>query len=741
MSESEVIYLDHNATTPPAPEVVEAMIPALRDAWGNPSSTHPQGVRARQAVETARRQVADLLGCHPEEVIFTSGGTESDNAALVGVAEATTGRGRHLVTSSVEHPAVEEACRYLESRGWTVTRVGVDSRGRVDPREVEAALGPETVLVTVMHANNETGVMQPIEEIAGLARARGVLVHTDAAQSVGKIPVRVDDLGVDLLTLAGHKLYAPKGVGVLYLRRGTPFAGFLRGAAHEGGRRAGTENVPEIVGLGVACALADAEADVRPARLGALRDRLEERLRDRFPDLVVHGAGAERLPNTSSAAIPGADANALLAELEGVAASAGAACHAGGTEPSHVLTAMGVAPEVALCTLRLTVGRSTTPADVDSAAGKIGAIAERLRGGGGAETDRGAETGEIRLTRYTHGLGCACKLRPARLEEMLREVPLPTDDRVAIGTSTADDAGVWRLGDGRVLVATADFFTPVVDDPFDFGRIAAANAMSDVYAMGAAPWFALNLVGFPEARLPISVMRTILEGGAAVCTRARVAVIGGHTIEDAEPKYGLCVVGGAESEEEVWSNAGARPGDTLVLTKPLGTGLLSTAIKRGVASGRDARAAVESMAALNAAAALAGRESGGIHACTDVTGFGFVGHLAEMTRASGVEAEVEARAVPVLAGAPEAVSLGAVPGGTLGNREYLERRGDVAWRDGVDETSRLILCDAQTSGGLLFAVDPARASRLVSALEAGEAGCAAVVGRVTSAGSGRIQVV
>jgi cysteine desulfurase NifS/selenium donor protein len=732
----EPIYLDFNATTPVAPEVLEAMVPALRDAWGNPSSTHPMGLKAKQAVENARRQVSELLGCDPGEVIFTSGGTESDNAALVGVAEASVDRGRHILTSAVEHPAIEETCRYLESRGWEVERVPVDARGVVDPRDVVRAVRPDTVLVSIMHANNETGVIQPIAEIAKVLRAAKVPFHTDAAQSVGKVDVRVDDLGVDLLTVAGHKLYAPKGIGTLYLRKGTPFAGFLHGAGHEGGRRAGTENVAQIVGLGAACELAGRESVSRRDRMAAMRDRLEGSLRERFPDLIVLGEGAERLPNTASVAIPGADANTLLAELEGVAASAGAACHAGGTEPSHVLTAMGVSTEVSLCTLRLTVGRTTTESEVDTAARLIAEVAGRLRGG---EVKTVEQVEEIRLTRFTHGLGCACKLRPRLLEEVLAGIDLPGDARVLVGTATADDAGVWSLGDGRALVATADFFTPVVDDPGDFGRIAAANALSDVYAMGAEPWFAVNLVGFPESRLPLQVLHEILAGAASVCSQAGVAVIGGHTIEDLEPKFGLCVVGGV-AEEEIWTNAGARPGDALVLTKPLGTGLLSTAMKRGALDERHAPELVETMAALNAAAAGAARSTGGVHACTDITGFGLLGHLHEMTSAGRVEAELEAGAVPVLPGAREAIGLGAVPGGTLGNRRHVERGGGVEWDDALGEEERILLCDAQTSGGLLFSVAEDRARELLRKCEKAGVTHAAVIGRITGPGSGRIFV-
>jgi len=378
---SEIVYLDYNATTPIADEVMDAMLPALRELWGNPSSGHVLGRRAADAVERARAQVASLLACETGEVVFTSGGTESDNAAIVGVAEALAERGRHVVTCRIEHPAVVQPCAYLERRGWRVTRVGVGRDGRVDPAAVATALSPETTLVTVMHANNETGVLQPIAEIASRTRERGVVLHTDAAQSVGKIPCHVNALGVDLLTVAGHKLYAPKGVGALFIRRGTPFDSFLRGANHESGRRAGTENTAQIVGLGAACALAEREQTRRTMHMRAMRDRLETGLRNAFANLVVHGAGAERLPNTLCAAIPGIDSNRLLSRLDGVAAAAGAACHADTSEPSSVLTAMDVDDEIARCTLRLTVGRPTTAEDVDTAVLEIVRVAGAMRRG------------------------------------------------------------------------------------------------------------------------------------------------------------------------------------------------------------------------------------------------------------------------------------------------------------------------------------------------------------------------
>jgi cysteine desulfurase len=378
---TDPIYLDYNATTPVAPEVVEAVVGALRESWGNLSSVHAYGVRARHAVEQARTQVAELIGSGPDEVMFTSGGTEADNAALFGVTEALRDRGRHLIVSAVEHPAVAAVCDELSARGFGVTRVPVDSEGRVRPADVEAAIQPDTVLISVMHAQNETGVIQPIAEISARARPRGIVVHSDTAQSVGKIPVNVDALGVDLLTVAGHKLYAPKGVGALYLRHTTPFSPFLRGAGHESGRRAGTENTPAIVGLGAACALATSEMDQRQAHLAALRDRLQAALLDAFPDLVIHGQGAERLPNTLSTAIPGVRADPLFAALPGIATAAGSACDAGAGDGhvSAALSAMGVSDDIARCTMRLTVGRPTTTDEIDRAAAAIVQAARSTR--------------------------------------------------------------------------------------------------------------------------------------------------------------------------------------------------------------------------------------------------------------------------------------------------------------------------------------------------------------------------
>jgi cysteine desulfurase len=377
------IYLDYNATTPITRQVAEAMEPYLYEHFGNPSSSHPYGVKARQAVVTARAEVAALLGCQPAEVIFTSGGTESNNYAIKGVALAYRERGRHIITSAVEHPAVTEVCDWLEGQGFRITVLPVDEHGLVDPADLEQAITPDTILVTVMHANNEVGTVQPIADLAEIAHRHGALVHTDAAQSAGKIPVDVDALGLDLLSIAGHKLYAPKGVGALYVRDGIQLARLLHGAGQEGGRRPGTENVLEIVGLGQACKVARQDLEANMAHFQAMRDQLYQGLlRELGKEAVrLNGHPEKRLPNTLNLSFKGVQANVLLAEVgEQVAASAGAACHADSVDISGVLRAMQVPVEWAKGTVRFSVGRDTTAEEVDHATGIVAKAVRHSQG-------------------------------------------------------------------------------------------------------------------------------------------------------------------------------------------------------------------------------------------------------------------------------------------------------------------------------------------------------------------------
>ena len=361
------IYLDYNATTPIDPQVAEAMLPYIHQRYGNPSSSHLPGVAAKEAVENARGQLADMLGSKEEEVIFTSGGTESNNHAIKGVFGAYRDKGNHIITSAVEHPAVLEVCRYLEEQGCRVTYLPVDEFGMVDPQQVAGAITPKTILVSIMHANNEVGTIEPLEEISRITRERSVLLHADCAQSVGKIPVRVDELGVDLLSIAGHKVYAPKGIGALYIRPGVRLEKLMHGASHEMGWRAGTENVIEIVGLGRACELVKNNLKEYHRHMQTMRDRLEAGIGERFEQIRFNGHPKKRLPNTLSASFRGMEANIILEELEGVYASAGAACHSDHVEVSSVLEAMQVPLEYAMGTLRFSVGRYTTEQEIDRA--------------------------------------------------------------------------------------------------------------------------------------------------------------------------------------------------------------------------------------------------------------------------------------------------------------------------------------------------------------------------------------
>jgi cysteine desulfurase len=380
-AEPRPVYLDHASTTPVHPAVRRAMEPYLQHEFGNPSSLSPLGRRAAAALDHARAQVAGVLGCHDDEIIFTGGGSESDTAALEGVALARRGA-RHLVTTTIEHSAVLASARHLEEHlGVDVTCVPVDARGLVDAQAVAAAIRPETCLVSVMLANNEIGTVQPVAEIARIARARGVLVHTDAVQAAGFLDLDVDRLGVDLLSLSAHKFYAPKGVGVLYVRRGTPLVPLIHGGDQERGRRAGTENVAGAVACGAALALVEAHRPATCGRLTALRDRLITGIEASVQGALLNGDRDRRLPNNASFCFRDVQGETILLELEreDVYASSGSACHAGAQEPSHVLLAIGRSPELAHTALRLTLGAPTTDADIDRALALVPAVIARLR--------------------------------------------------------------------------------------------------------------------------------------------------------------------------------------------------------------------------------------------------------------------------------------------------------------------------------------------------------------------------
>jgi cysteine desulfurase len=389
------VYLDYNATTPVEPEVLDAMLPYFSAEFGNAASIHTPGQRARAAVETAREQVAALIGARPQEIIFTSGGTESDNHAIFGVvaqpllphlslpngAVGPGEVGKHIITTAIEHEAVLNACQAVEKEGVRVTYLPIDPEGQIDLEQLRRALRPETALITIMHANNELGTVQPLEEIGRIAAKADVYFHTDAVQSAGKIPIDVNVLAVDLLSLSGHKLYAPKGIGALYVRGGTRLRQLLYGGHHQRGFRPGTESVPGIVGLGKAAEIARHSLADDARRVSAFRDKLQQGLLERVPQSRVNGGSAPRTPNTTNLVFPGVEGEALLIslDLKGLACSTGAACSSGAVEPSHVLTAIGLPPEEARASLRFSLGRHTTSADIDFALNVVPAAVAQLR--------------------------------------------------------------------------------------------------------------------------------------------------------------------------------------------------------------------------------------------------------------------------------------------------------------------------------------------------------------------------
>jgi selenium donor protein len=748
------IYFDHNATTPLLPEVASAIRRVLEESYGNPSSLHWAGVPARNAVDAARLQVAALLRCKSEEIVFTSGGTEANNFAIKGVffAERNRFRRPHIVTSQIEHPSVLNPCGFLEKLGADVTYLPVDHFGQVDPDDVLKAIRPETILISVMHANNEVGTIQPMEAIARIAREKRVLCHTDAAQTAGKISCDVRSLGVDLLTLAGHKLYGPKGVGALYVREGVTLRPLLHGAEHEADRRAGTENVAGIVGLGVACELAVAyKTDP------TLRDYFWTRLQGAFGNAVVlNGHPQNRLPNTLNVSFRGSTGRDILAKLPEVAASTGSACHAGTISLSPVLRAMGVSEEIALGAVRFSLGRNSSAAEVDcvvnqlqlNIGGSTASVAARntadvrLENGCSPvshdmERTRGQSLEpRVRLTQLAKRAGCAAKQPPGYLLPLLGHIPALADPNVLVGSATADDAAVYQLSDELALVVTTDFFTPIVDVPYDFGAIAAANALSDVYAMGGRPLLALNLVGFPDDKLPVSVLADILRGAADKAAEAGIPIVGGHTIKSEEPTFGLCVVGSV-LPKKVFTNAGAQPGDRLVITKPIGLGIITTAAKNNEDDLGAIQQAIDLMSTLNKSAAdvLANFN---VHALTDVTGFGLLGHLRNVTSASNVHAEIWAEAVPVISAAREYIQKGIAPGGTHANWRFL--REWVTYHEGISLEEQLLFCDAQTSGGLLACVGHDDSERLVRALQNAGVEAASLVGVIHEGPPGKITV-
>jgi cysteine desulfurase len=375
------IYLDHAATTPTNPEVVKAMLPYFTDLFGNPSSIYSYGQEAKGVVEEARTKVAELVGARSEEIVFTSGGTEADNYALKGVAYANEHKGNHIITTPIEHHAVTEACKFLEKRGFRITCLPVDRYGLVDPQDVKRAITDKTILISVMHASNEVGTIEPVDEIGKIAREAGVYLHSDAVQTVGHIPVNVDELNVDLLAISAHKLYGPKGVGALYVRKGTRLTSLIHGGGQEKKRRAGTENVPAIVGLGKAVELARHDLGEEARRLSYLRDKLVKGLGERIDHIHLNGHPSQRLPNNVNVSVDFAEGESMVLnlDLEGICVSTGSACSSASLEPSHALLALGLSPEQAHGSLRFSLGRENNEADVERVLEVLPGIVARLR--------------------------------------------------------------------------------------------------------------------------------------------------------------------------------------------------------------------------------------------------------------------------------------------------------------------------------------------------------------------------
>ena len=375
------VYLDHNATTPTHPEVLEAMLTYFNDSFGNPSSVHQFGQQARKAIDEAREKVANFISAKPEEIVFTSGGTEADNFAIKGVIYANEQNGGHIITSSIEHHAVLNPCEYLEKKGFKVTYLPVDKYGLIDPEETKKAITKETILITIMHANNEVGTIEPIAEIGRIAKERNITLHTDAVQSAGKIPVSVNELHVDLLSLSGHKIYGPKGIGVLYIRKGTRIQPLIHGGHHEKNRRAGTENVPAIVGLGKAIEIAKDTMEKESIRLTNLRNKLCGGIAEKIDHVLLNGHPGKRLPNTLNMSFEFVEGESIILnlDLKGIAVSSGSACTSGSLEPSHVLKAMGVEPAIAQGSIRFSLGKDNTEEDVDYVLEVLPEIIIRLR--------------------------------------------------------------------------------------------------------------------------------------------------------------------------------------------------------------------------------------------------------------------------------------------------------------------------------------------------------------------------
>ena len=758
--EKDVIYLDYNATTNIHEEVRKVMEPYLNIYFGNPSSSHKYGIQTKKGIFNARQQIAKMLNCSSNEIIITSGASESNNLADKGIINYYFHNNKNpekisVISSTIEHPSVIEIFPYLKSiykDNLELILIPCDSKGIIDLEVFKNKMQKNTKLISIMLANNETGCVQPIKEIYEYAKKINpeCIVHTDASQALGKIPVDVKNLGVDLLTVAGHKIYGPKGIGALYIKNGVEkkMEKILHGASHENNMRAGTENVLEIVGLGQACELISRDLMKRMRQFLITRNIIYKKISEKIPkeNFVLQGPEIDinidiaklsdeqlldlvkkerRLTNTLYISFPGIEANLILDKLsDKIACSAGAACHSEGVNMSHVLQAMKVNPQVAMGTLRISTGVLTTEKEAEEGGKYIAEVVEQLMPKNKVEDNNLLKyvkedeeaINNCRLTKNTHGMGCGCKISPKLLQEVLSSLPtqksMLNDKNILVDNRSFDDASVYDLtsynkeNQELALVSTLDFFTPICDNPYDFGSISCSNALSDIYAMGAKPINALSILAFPVTLMPKIILKEILRGAQDKADEAGCPILGGHSIDDNEPKFGLSV-NGLVDKKNIWKNNTVKEDDYIIMTKKLGTGIIMTSLKKDMVNKDEkcVKDANENMKFLNKYhCELVINNNIKIDACTDITGFGLLGHLSECLSGEdnkNLYAEINYNKITFISEKiNELAEMGMSPGGAKSNLAYVE--GKVIYDKNMTENEKLLINDPQTSGGLLM---------------------------------------
>lgn len=580
-----------------------------------------------------------------------------------------------------------------------------------------------------MHANNETGVLQPIEKLVKIAKEvnPNILFHTDAAQSIGKVVVDVKKMNVDFLSVCSHKFYGPKGIGALYIKNGCEekLEKLIHGANHEKNLRAGTENILEIVGLGSACELVTKELNNRISHFKNTRNTIWRILSSSIKDVILQGPSIDldnedtnenRLSNTLFVSFPNIEANLILDSIsDKIACSAGAACHSDEVKLSHVLESMKVPTNIAMGTIRISTGLGTTSEEAKDAAYYIVEIVNKLNSKNEStneENPLSSSKETCQLTKTTHGLGCGCKISPKVLNSLLKSLPLQkcvlNNPDILVGNETSDDSCVYKLDDKTALIKTLDFLTPICDSPLDYGAIACANALSDIYAMGGKPLLALNIVCFPIKILSTNILKEILLGAQLKAEEANVPILGGHSIEDNEPKFGMSITG-IGHPEFIWKNSEVRTNDVIILTKKIGVGLIMTAVKKGFIKNEEneCKEAIESMKRLNkyhcdALRELEENKVRVVSACTDVTGFGLLGHLKECIEPKKMSALISYGNIGFLKKAKEIAEMEIIPGGTANN--YLFTSAITQYDEKISKSEKYLINDAQTSSGLLIFV-------------------------------------